>query len=135
MNDLPSNLHASTHTSGYLGVILLHMQNFIWHVNRMPTLQQACSVILLQIIHLQLDVKFSFHLQKSIVLYSIWKRMHQCEQLTKTVLSWNSFKIWNLFNFATSAGKYWYQNRYNFLRKKDMGIKFSEFFHPNELKP
>ena len=35
----------------------------------MPTLQQVCSVIPLQIIHLQLHVKLSFHLKKSIVVF------------------------------------------------------------------
>ena len=42
--------------------ILSHMQDFIQQANQTPTLQQAFSVILLQIIHLQLHVKLSFHL-------------------------------------------------------------------------
>ena len=50
-----------------VGMLLLHLQNFIWWVNSKPTLQEVCSVILLQIIHLQLHMKLSFHWYKSIV--------------------------------------------------------------------
>ena len=35
--------------------VLSHAQNFIWWVNCMPIFQQGCSVILLQMIHLQLQ--------------------------------------------------------------------------------
>ena len=54
MNAVWLHSHTSTHASIYLGVLLSHMQNFIWQVNCMPTLQQVSLVILLQIIHLQL---------------------------------------------------------------------------------
>ena len=54
MNGLQLHLGASTHASIYLGVLLFQVKNFIWLVNCTPTLQQVCSVILLQIIHLQL---------------------------------------------------------------------------------
>ena len=54
MNDMRLYSHMPTHTSICLGMLLLHVQNFICRVNCMPTLQQVCSVILLQIIHLQL---------------------------------------------------------------------------------
>ena len=43
-----------------LSVLPLHLQNFTERVNRKPTLQQLCSVILLQIIYLQLHVEFPF---------------------------------------------------------------------------
>ena len=42
-----SHLHTPTHASIYLVVLLSHMQNFIWQVNHMPTIQQVCSVIFL----------------------------------------------------------------------------------------
>ena len=67
MNVVQSQLHALTHASIYLGVLSLHVQNFVREVNCMPTLQQVCSVILLQIIHQQLHVKLSFCSQKSTV--------------------------------------------------------------------
>ena len=54
-------LACACHTSIYLGMLSSHVQNFIWRVDCMPTLQQVCSVIFLQIIHLQLHVKLSFH--------------------------------------------------------------------------
>ena len=60
MNGMRSHSHAPTHASIYLAVLLLHVQNFIWRVHRTPTLQQVCSVISLQITHLQLHVKLSF---------------------------------------------------------------------------
>ena len=50
-----------------VGMLLLHLQNFIWWVNSEPTLEEVCSLILLQIIHLQLHMKLSFHWYKSIV--------------------------------------------------------------------
>ena len=37
-----------------LGMLSSHMQNFIWQVNSTPMLQQVCSDIPFQIIHLQL---------------------------------------------------------------------------------
>ena len=51
-----------TRTHQYLGMLMLYMQNFTWRVNNKPTLQlqQLCSVILLQIINLQLHVEFPF---------------------------------------------------------------------------
>ena len=52
----------SFYTSTYLRLLSLHMQNVISQVNHMPTLRQVCSIILLQIMHLQLHVKLSFHL-------------------------------------------------------------------------
>ena len=58
MNSVQSHLHVPTHASVYLGMLLSHVQNFILWVNHMPTLQQVRSVILLQIIHLQLHVKY-----------------------------------------------------------------------------
>ena len=60
MNGVRSHSHAPTHASIYLGVRSSHVQNCICQVDRTPTLQQACSVNLLQIIHLQLDVEFPF---------------------------------------------------------------------------
>ena len=60
MNSVRSHSHAPTHINIYLGMLLLHVQNFIWQVNCTPTLQQVSSVILLQIIHLQLYVEFPF---------------------------------------------------------------------------
>ena len=42
MNDMQSHLHTPTHASIYLGMLLSHMQNFIWRVNHMPMLQQVC---------------------------------------------------------------------------------------------
>ena len=54
-------LACACHASIYLGMLSSHVQNFIWRVDCMPTLQQVCSVIFLQIIHLQLHVKLSFH--------------------------------------------------------------------------
>ena len=60
MNSVQSHSHTPTHINIYLGMLLLHVQNFIWQVNCIPTLQQVSSVILLQIIHLQLYVEFPF---------------------------------------------------------------------------
>ena len=54
-------LACACHASIYLGMLSSHVQNFIWWVDCMPTLQQVCSVIFLQIIHLQLHDKLSFH--------------------------------------------------------------------------
>ena len=68
VNGVRSHLHTPTHTSIYLGMLLLHVRNFIWPVNSMSTLQQVCSVILLQIIHLQLHVKLSFAISMSLFL-------------------------------------------------------------------
>ena len=73
MNSVRLHLHAPAHASIYLGVLSSHVQDFIWQVNCTPTLQQVYSIIRLQIFHLQLHVKLSFHSSKSIVLYSIWK--------------------------------------------------------------
>ena len=56
MNDM------QLHSSIYLDMLSLHMQNFIQRFNHMPTLEQVYSVILLLVIHLQLHVKLSFHL-------------------------------------------------------------------------
>ena len=61
MNGEQLHLYLPTHASIYLGVLLMHMQNLIWQVNFTPTLRQVCSVILLQIICLQLHVNLSFH--------------------------------------------------------------------------
>ena len=36
------------------------VKNIIWRVNRTPTIQQVCSVIFLQIVHLQLHLEFPF---------------------------------------------------------------------------
>ena len=47
MNGMQSHSHAPTHTSIYLGMLLSHVQNFIWVVSCTPTLQQVCSVILM----------------------------------------------------------------------------------------
>ena len=60
VNGVRLHSQAPTHVCIYLGVLLLHLRNFIWRVNRTLTLQQVCSVINLQIIHLQLLVKLSF---------------------------------------------------------------------------
>ena len=60
MNGVQSHLHVPTHASIYLDMLLLQIQTFTWQVNCKPTLQQLCSVILLQIIHLQLYVEFPF---------------------------------------------------------------------------
>ena len=60
MNGVQSHLHVPTHASIYLDMLLLQIQTFTWQVNCKPTLQQLCSVILLQIIHLQLHVEFPF---------------------------------------------------------------------------
>ena len=38
-----SHLHVPTHASVYLGMLLPHMQNFIWWVNCTSILQQVCS--------------------------------------------------------------------------------------------
>ena len=61
INGVQSHLHTPTHASIYLGMLSSLMQNLIWWVNHTPTLQQVSSVILLQIIHLQLQVMLSFH--------------------------------------------------------------------------
>ena len=58
MNGMWSHSHVPTPTSICLDVLSLYVQNFIWEVN----CKSLCSVILLQIIHLQLDVKLGFHL-------------------------------------------------------------------------
>ena len=60
MNGLRLHSHVPTQASIYLGVLSSHIQNFIWQINRTSTLQQVCSVIILQIIHLQLYAKFPF---------------------------------------------------------------------------
>ena len=60
MNGMRSHSHAPTHASFYLPLLSPCMQNFIWQVSCMLTLQQVCSVIFLQIIHLQLRVEFPF---------------------------------------------------------------------------
>ena len=39
MNGVQSHLHILTHTSIYLGMLSLHIQDFIWRVNCKPTLQ------------------------------------------------------------------------------------------------
>ena len=42
INGMWSQLHVQTHASIYLGVLLLHVQNFIiWWVNHTPTLQRT----------------------------------------------------------------------------------------------
>ena len=38
MNGVQSHSHIPTHTSLYLGVLSLHMHNFLWRVNGKPTL-------------------------------------------------------------------------------------------------
>ena len=61
-SDLSMNsvwLHTCAHIHQYLFRLSLHLQNIIWQVNCMPTLQEVCSVILLQIIHLHFYVEFS----------------------------------------------------------------------------
>ena len=68
MNGLQLHSHAPTHASIYLGVLLLRLQIFIWQINSTVKLQQVCSVIILQIINLQLHIKLSFHSYKTIVL-------------------------------------------------------------------
>ena len=60
MNGLRLHSHVPTQASIYLGVLSSHIQNFIWQINRTSTLQQVCSVIILQMIHLQLYAKFPF---------------------------------------------------------------------------
>ena len=61
MNGVQSHSHAPNHASFYLGVLSSHVQNFIWRVDRTPTPQLVRSAILLQIIHLLLHGKLSFH--------------------------------------------------------------------------
>ena len=68
MNGVRSHSRAPAHASIYLGMLSSHVQNFKWRVDSMPTLQQMCLVILLQIIHLQLCIKLIFHSQKSTLL-------------------------------------------------------------------
>ena len=72
MNGMQLHSHLPTHASIYLAVLLSHVQNFIRRVNRTPTLQQVCSVIALQILHLQLHVEFPF-VEILCIIYSIWK--------------------------------------------------------------
>ena len=60
MNGMRSHLRMPIHTSIYLGMLLLHVKNFIRRVNHMSTLKQLNSGILLKIIHLQLHVEFPF---------------------------------------------------------------------------
>ena len=54
INGVWSHLHTPMHSSICLGMLVSHMQNFIWQVNFTPTLRKVCSVMLLPIIHLQL---------------------------------------------------------------------------------
>ena len=61
INDMQLHSHACTHANIYLGVLLLHVQNLVWWVKCISTLKQVCSVILLQIIHLQLPLKHQFY--------------------------------------------------------------------------
>ena len=60
VNGMQLHSHIPTHASIYLDVQSLHVQNFIWRVNSMPTLQKVCSVNLLQIIYLPLHIKLNF---------------------------------------------------------------------------
>ena len=62
INGVQSHSYSPTNASIYLGLLSSHMQNFTWRDNRTPTLQQVWSVILSQIIHLQLYVKLTLHL-------------------------------------------------------------------------
>ena len=45
VNDMQLYSHAPTHASIYLGLLWSHVQNFIWQVHCIPTLQQVYSVI------------------------------------------------------------------------------------------
>ena len=58
--DMWLHSHVPTHARIYLGVLLLLMQNFIWLVNCISTLQQVCLVILLHITNLQLHVSWVY---------------------------------------------------------------------------
>ena len=70
MNGMQPHSHAHTHARIYLGILWSHVQNFIWRVNHTPTLQRVFSVILLEIIHLQLRTKFLFE-DIHCIIYSI----------------------------------------------------------------
>ena len=88
MKGVQLHSHVPTHTIIYLGVLLLHVQDFTWWVNCKPALQQMYSVILLQIIHLQLQVEFLFveiHCNIITLLHS---------------LKVNLFQIWVVFSYA-----------------------------------
>ena len=58
VNGVQPHSHAHKHAKIYLGVLWSLVQNFIWRVNHTLTFQRVFSVILLEIIHLQLRTKF-----------------------------------------------------------------------------
>ena len=70
MNGVQLHSHVPTHTSIYLDVLFSHVC-LLWRVSCMPTLQQVSSVILLQIIHLQVRAEFSFVEIRCIIWYLV----------------------------------------------------------------
>ena len=63
MNGVRLQWDAPSHTNIYLGVLLLPMQNFIWWVKCMLTLQQVCSVILSHKIHCSICQNLLFQIR------------------------------------------------------------------------
>ena len=63
VNEWRATTLARTHTRQYLirCAAVACAKLYIWRVNHAPTLYQKSRVILLQIIHLQLHLKLSFH--------------------------------------------------------------------------